>query len=60
MTLFRTLLASIALAAVLPVAASAAAPVIVTVQTAKWQPAPAPFTGAEVATVVGDPKKSTA
>jgi quercetin dioxygenase-like cupin family protein len=57
MTSLRALLTVAALAAVLPLAAGAATPVILTADTANWQPAPAPFTGAEVATVVGDPQK---
>ncbi len=51
----RPILIAAALAALYPVAAvSATAPVIVTVETAKWQPGTGDFKGTEIASVVGD------
>ena len=40
------------------VAASAANPTIVTVQTAKWHPGTGAFKGLQIATIVGDPSVS--
>jgi len=60
MYLSRLVLTACAVAALGSVAVAAPAPVIVTVQTAKWQPASGAFKGAEMATIVGDPTKAGA
>jgi quercetin dioxygenase-like cupin family protein len=57
----RVILSGLALAMVAaPVAAAAPSPVIVTVTTAKWQPGTGAFKGTQIATIVGDPRKSGA
>lgn len=53
----RVFLTALAFAAVSSVASAASAPVIVTPETAKWQPAPG-FAGFQMATIVGDPSKA--
>jgi quercetin dioxygenase-like cupin family protein len=60
MSLSRPILTSLAFLALCATASAAPAPVIVTVQTAKWQPGTGAFKGTEVATVVGDPAKAGA
>ena len=55
----RVFLMALAFAALSSVAAAATAPVIVTPETAKWQPAPG-FKGFQMATIVGDPSKAGA
>ncbi len=55
----RVVLMALAFAALSSVAAAATAPVIVTPETAKWQPAPG-FKGFQMAKIVGDPSKAGA
>jgi len=57
MLLTRSIFTSLLLAAALTAAGAAAAPVIVTPDTAKWQPVPQ-FKGMEMSVVVGDPSKA--
>ncbi len=57
MLLTRSIFASLACALALTVAGAAAQPVIVTLDTAKWQPVPQ-FKGFEMAIVAGDPSKA--
>lgn len=55
----RVLLALAAFAALSSVAVASTAPVIVTPETANWQPAPG-FKGFQIATIVGDPSAAGA
>ncbi len=57
MSLSRVFLTACAVAALCGTAVAAPAPVIVTVQTAKWQPGTGAFKGTQMATIVGDPSK---
>jgi quercetin dioxygenase-like cupin family protein len=56
----RIFLIALAFATLSSVAAAATAPIIVTPETAKWQTAPGPFKGFQMATIVGDPSKAGA
>jgi hypothetical protein len=56
--LLRSVLTTITCVVLTAIPAVASAPTIVTVDTATWQAAPSPFTGAQVATIVGDPTKA--
>ena len=60
MSLSRTILTGLAFLALCATATAAPAPVIVTVQTANWQPGTGAFKGTQVATVVGDPARAGA
>jgi quercetin dioxygenase-like cupin family protein len=60
MFLSRPILAIVAVAALWSVGAAASAQVIVTADTAKWQPGTGAFKGAQIATVVGNPAASGA
>lgn len=58
MNLLRPILTAVACAALGTVAVAAPAPVIVTVETAQWQPGTGAFAGTQVATIVGVPSKA--